>query len=96
MDGSRSRDSPGFTRGRNRFGKDPACDIPLPDGPAQAGVFEFHHGKVMLNGREIKPDDAGEPIHVGRVNLFVIQRSDKVGIRVKIRRARPAAISAAL
>jgi len=72
-----------FHEGANRFGKDPACDIPLPDGPAQAGVFEFHHGKVMLNGREIKPDDAGEPIHVGRVNLFVIQRSDKVGIRVK-------------
>jgi uncharacterized protein (DUF1684 family) len=72
-----------FHEGANRFGKDPACDIPLPDGPAQAGVFEFHNGKVTLNGREIKPDDGGDPIHVGRVSLFVIQRSDKVGIRVK-------------
>src|ERR1700683_554919 len=71
-----------FHEGANRFGKDPACDIPLPDGPAQAGVFEFHNGKVTLNGREIKPD-AGDPIHVGRVSLSVIQRSDKVVIRVK-------------
>jgi uncharacterized protein (DUF1684 family) len=71
-----------FHEGANRFGKDPACDIPLPDGPANAGVFEFHNGKVTLNGREIKPD-AGDPIQVGRVSLSVIQRLDKVGIRVK-------------
>ena len=71
-----------FHEGSNRFGKDPACDIPLPDGPAEAGVFEFHGGKVTLAGREIKPD-ASEPIRIGRVSLTVIQRSDKIGIRVK-------------
>ena len=71
-----------FHEGANRFGKDPTVDIPLPDGEAHAGVFEFHNGKATLNGREIKPD-AGDPIHVGRLSLSVIQRSDKVGIRVK-------------
>jgi uncharacterized protein (DUF1684 family) len=71
-----------FHEGANRFGKDPACDMPLPDGPAQAGVFEFHSGKVTLAGREIKPNTS-EPIQVGRLSLSVIQRSDKIGIRVK-------------
>lgn len=71
-----------FHEGANRFGKDPSCDMPLPDGPAQAGVFEFHSGKVTLNGREIKPNSS-EPIQVGRVSVSVIRRSDKIGIRVK-------------
>jgi uncharacterized protein (DUF1684 family) len=71
-----------FHEGANRFGKDPACDMPLPDGPAQAGVFEFHNGKVTLAGREIKPNSS-EPIQVGRVSVSVIRRSDKIGIRVK-------------
>jgi hypothetical protein len=71
-----------FHEGANRFGKDASCDMPLPDGPAQAGVFEFHGGKVTLAGREIKPN-VSEPIPVGRLSLSVIQRSDKIGIRVK-------------
>jgi uncharacterized protein len=71
-----------FHDGANRFGKDPSADLPLPDGPAQAGVFQFHDGKVMLDGREIKPDVSG-PIHVGRLSLTVIKRADKIGIRVK-------------
>lgn len=71
-----------FHEGANRFGKDPSCDIPLPDGPAQAGVFEFHGGKAMLAGREIKPD-VGEPIRIGRLSASVIQRGDKVGIRLR-------------
>jgi uncharacterized protein (DUF1684 family) len=71
-----------FHEGANRFGKDPACDIPLPDGPAQAGVFEFHGGKVTLSGRQIKPNES-EPITIGRLSLAVIQRGDKIGIRVK-------------
>ena len=70
-----------FHEGANRFGKDPACDIPLPDGPAQAGVFEFHGGKVTLSGRQIKPNES-EPITIGRLSLAVIQRGDKIGIRV--------------
>lgn len=71
-----------FHEGANRFGKDPACDIPLPDGPAQAGVFQFHGGKVLLGGREIKPNDS-EPVKIGRLSLQVIQRADKVGIRLR-------------
>jgi uncharacterized protein (DUF1684 family) len=71
-----------FREGANRFGKDPTCEIPLPDGPPHAGVFEFHGGKVMLLGREIKPNDS-EAIKVGRLSLQVIQRADKVGIRLR-------------
>jgi uncharacterized protein (DUF1684 family) len=71
-----------FHEGANRFGKDPACDMPLPDGPAQAGVFEFHGGKVTLDGHEIRPNSS-KPIQVGRVSVAVIRRSDKIGIRVK-------------
>src|SRR5580658_6511341 len=58
-----------FHEGSNRFGKDPACDIPLPDGPAQAGVFEFHGGKVTMSGHEIKPNDS-EAIKIGRLSLL--------------------------
>src|SRR5580698_3613818 len=71
-----------FHDGANRFGKDPSADLPLPDGPPQAGVFQFHNGKVMLDGREIKPDVSG-PIQIGRLSLTVIKRADKIGIRVK-------------
>jgi len=71
-----------FHEGSNRFGKDPSCEIPLPDGPAHAGVFEFHRGKVTLNGQPIQPNSS-KPIQVGRVSLAVIQRADKVGIRVR-------------
>ncbi len=71
-----------FHEGANQFGKDPACDIPLPEGPEHAGVFEFHGGKVTSEGREIKPG-ASDPIQVGRLSLFVIQRGDKVGIRLR-------------
>jgi uncharacterized protein (DUF1684 family) len=73
--------------GANSFGKGDSNEIPLPDGPARAGVFEFHAGKVAvsMNGaprRELKPD-AGEAVRVGRLSLFVIKRGDKYGIRVK-------------
>ena len=34
--------------GVNRFGKDAASEIVLPDGPAHAGAFELHGGKVTL------------------------------------------------
>jgi uncharacterized protein (DUF1684 family) len=68
--------------GANQFGKDSSNDIPIPDGPAHAGVLEFHKGVVTYQGKEIKPD-VSDPIKVGRANLFVIKRSDKFGIRVK-------------
>jgi len=74
--------------GVNTFGVDPANDIALPDGPAQAGVFELHAGAVsaILKGesvrRELKPDSA-DVVRVGRLSLFPIQRGDRLGIRLK-------------
>ena len=66
-------------------------EIVLTDGPARAGVFELHHGQVTvsMNGsglnqttRPVVPDSA-DVVKVGRLNLFVIQRGDRVGIRLK-------------
>ena len=34
--------------GSNPFGKDPSNEIALPDGPAHAGAFHLHDGKVTL------------------------------------------------
>jgi hypothetical protein len=73
--------------GANAFGSDPAGDIALPDGPAHAGVFTFdgHRVSVAMNGttREVTPDSPTDAVRVGRLSLFVIQRSDKFGIRLK-------------
>jgi hypothetical protein len=69
--------------GSNTFGKDQSSDLVLPDGSAHAGSFEFHTGKVTLNGRDLKPNDAAPALTVGRAKLFLIQRSGKIGIRVK-------------
>jgi len=72
--------------GPNRFGKDPGNDIVLPDGPAQAGVFELHENKVTVKmdgqTRELWPDSA-DVAKAGRLSLFVIRRSGKYGIRLK-------------
>jgi len=72
--------------GANRFGKDPKNDIALPDGPANAGVFDLHQGKVTVTmggeARELWPDSL-DVAKVGRLSLFVIKRSDKFGIRLK-------------
>ena len=72
--------------GANRFGKDAANDIVLPDGPAQAGVFELHDNKVTVamggESRELWPDSL-DVAKVGRLSLFVIQRGGKFGIRLK-------------
>ena len=58
----------------------------LPDGPAKAGVFELHNGKVTVKmdgaSRELWPDSL-DVAKVGRLNLFVIKRSEKYGIRLK-------------
>lgn len=73
-------------QGANRFGKDESNDIALPDGPTQAGAFDLHDGKVTvtLDGatREVAHDSA-DVVNVGRVSLFVIQRGDRYGIRLK-------------
>jgi uncharacterized protein len=72
--------------GANSFGKDPGNDVILEDGPPHAGVFELHDGTVSVtlagNRRDVKPDSA-DVVKIGRLNLFVIKRSDKFGIRVK-------------
>jgi uncharacterized protein (DUF1684 family) len=72
--------------GANSFGKDPGNEIALPDGPAKAGVFELHDGKVAVNmdgaRRELWADSL-DVAKVGRLSLFVIKRSDKYGIRLK-------------
>jgi len=72
--------------GVNRFGKDQGNDIVLPDGPAHAGAFELHEGKVSVtvNGQtHPAPPESSAAAKVGRLNLFVIKRSDKYGIRLK-------------
>jgi len=72
--------------GANRFGKDAGNDIVLPDGPAHAGVFELHGGKVTaaMDGRATPvAADSAEAVKVGRLKLFVIQRGDRTGIRLK-------------
>lgn len=72
--------------GANRFGTAAGNDIQLPDGPPQAGTFELHSGKVSVamdgTRREVLHDSA-DSVKVGRLSLFVIQRGDKFGIRLK-------------
>jgi uncharacterized protein len=74
--------------GANSFGKDPASEIVLPDGPAQAGVIELRAGKVSVTmkgesaRRELWPDSA-DVVKVTRLSLFLIKRGDRLGIRLK-------------
>jgi uncharacterized protein (DUF1684 family) len=72
--------------GVNRYGKDASGDIALPDGPALAGAFELHGGKVTVTvdraTRELAHDSA-DVVKVGRLSLFVIKRGDRYGIRLK-------------
>ncbi len=74
--------------GVNSFGKDPSSEIALPDGPAQAGVFELRGGTVTVTmkgesaRRELQPDSS-DVVKVGRLSLFPIKRGDRLGIRLK-------------
>ena len=72
--------------GQNRVGKGAGNDIELPDGPAHAGVFELHKGKVTAklggSARELRPD-TDDLVQVGRLRLYVIQRADRLAIRMK-------------
>jgi uncharacterized protein len=72
--------------GQNVFGSAAQSDIVLPAGPARAGVFELHHGKVTVKmdggAREVKPD-SDDVVNAGRLHLYVIKRSDQTGIRMK-------------
>ena len=80
--------------GANSFGAASSSasnkDIVLPADPAvKDGVFDLHGGKVALRmdgqTRELRPDSTGKPdaIAMGSLTMFVIQRGDKFGIRLK-------------
>ena len=72
--------------GRNTFGTGSKNDITLPVGPAAAGIFELRGGKVtvdMNDSRKAMRPDSDDVVNVGRVRLYVIQRSDRFGIRMK-------------
>ncbi|HXK03676.1 MAG TPA: DUF1684 domain-containing protein [Verrucomicrobiae bacterium] len=72
--------------GANPFGKDAGNEIVLPDGPARAGSFVLSGGKVKVKmdgaERELWPDSA-DVATVGRLSLYVIQRGEKFGVRLK-------------
>lgn len=72
--------------GENSFGKDPANQIVLPDGPPHAGSFELSAGKVIVKmdgqSRELWPDSA-DVANVARLSMFVLKRGDKFAIRLK-------------
>jgi uncharacterized protein (DUF1684 family) len=76
--------------GRNTFGSASSNDIVLPDGPAQAGAFEMHAGQVTaaLAGQPPRPlkHDSEAPadvVIIKDLTLFVIQRGDRYGIRLR-------------
>ena len=72
--------------GANTFGTGADNEIVLPVGPARAGAFELRDGKVTVTmdgaTRELWPDSA-DLAKVGRLSLFVIQRGQKFGVRLK-------------
>lgn len=72
--------------GVNRFGTNPGSDLVLPAGPAEAGAFELHKGKVTAkiggSTRQLRAD-TDDLVQVGRLRLYVIQRGDRTGIRMK-------------
>lgn len=72
--------------GANPFGKAEANEIVLPDGPARAGVFELHDGKVTAvtgGERRAVAADSADVVKAGRLSLFVIKRGERFGIRLK-------------
>jgi len=73
--------------GRNTFGTGPKNDIVLSAGPATAGIFDLHNGKVSVemagSSQKAMRADSDDMVNVGRLRLYVIQRSDRYGIRMK-------------
>ena len=76
--------------GRNTFGAADSNDIVLPNGPAHAGAFELHAGRVTgaLAGqppRPLKPDseEPADVIVIKDLTLFAIKRGDRYGIRLR-------------
>jgi uncharacterized protein (DUF1684 family) len=72
--------------GQNTFGAGAKNDIVLPAGPERAGVFEVHQGKVSVKTdgslHELRPD-SDDVVNAGRLRLYIIKRSDRMGIRMK-------------
>jgi uncharacterized protein len=72
--------------GKNSFGREATADIPLADGPQRAGAFERRNRKVTVTmdgkSREVAHDSA-DFVQNGRLKLYVIERGDKIGIRVR-------------
>jgi uncharacterized protein len=72
--------------GQNRFGTDAKNDVVLPAGPAHAGVFELHGGKVAVKmdgaTRDLRPD-SDDLAQVGRLRLYVIERGGRFALRMK-------------
>jgi uncharacterized protein len=79
--------------GANSFGAGPGHEIELPADPAvgQGGAFELHGGKVTLRmhgeARELRSDAGSQPdlVTLGALTMFVIERGDRYGIRLKDR-----------
>jgi uncharacterized protein (DUF1684 family) len=76
--------------GGNSFGKAATNDIVLPDGPAQAGTFELHAGKVsvVLTGQAARPlqfdsETDANVVRIKDLTMFPIKRGDRYGIRLK-------------
>jgi uncharacterized protein (DUF1684 family) len=76
--------------GRNSFGAAKTNDIVLPDGPAQAGWFELHDGKVSVHvsgeaARTLEPDReaAGSVVRIEGLTMFPIKRGSRYGIRLR-------------
>jgi uncharacterized protein len=76
--------------GGNTFGSAAGNDIVLPSGPANAGVFYLHDGKVSATMpgdpmRPLKPDSEApaDVVRIRNLTLFPIQRGDRMGIRLK-------------
>jgi len=73
--------------GSNTFGAAESNEIVLPADPELHGngSFDLHAGKVTmrLNGqtRELRPDD--DKVKIGALTMFVIERGDRTGIRLK-------------
>jgi uncharacterized protein len=82
--------------GANSFGSGSSNEIELPKDPALngSGVFLLHNGRVSMrmNGqvRELWPATASQPktVTFGNLTMFVLQRGDRYGIRLKDRNSR--------
>ena len=85
--------------GTNSFGSSPRNDFTLPDRvPAEAGVFELHHGAVTLhaaaggtltvNGEAVTtatlyPSERRAILSMGSVSLWVHRSGERLAIRVR-------------